>query len=279
MAFFDLIAGATAPGAAASYEGGSAPSGGSDVRWMDGSADISTSLTGLAAIDLISLIVGPDFGGNIGTSSTPVQLQLDQTSTGTLIIYGAGEFANIAGSSAAIEIAIIQFRPSNGMHLTLATCTTTTVSLESGSSVIRSSVIVSTVIAAGSHSGTLEAHASDLCDALRVHGDANYRLERDWTAAHLGGRATLTIDLTSPGGAAGGSLDMNGGTFVPVRGDFGTFNGYAGVVDATKLKKTVTAAAGVVHPGLVVRKYRTGPQFDYSACTVIAGGPRVEFMD
>jgi hypothetical protein len=278
MAIESLLAGKSDPQANASYESGTAPTAGGVAVFADGDTDIDANL-GWSGTDLLGIEIPETFGGNIGGASSYLETVVNQTGTGYVKVYGRGKRFNFSGGGAANVIYEIQFRPSNGGKLNLISCTNNDLSLERGTSEIATTVILVNVVAGGDHYGIIRSHASDLVTLLEVNDNARILMERDFTTARVAGRGTLTTDLIAPSGVAGGTVELRSGIYAPVRGSIGTFTGYAGVIDATGLKKSVTFSAGTIYPGVEIRRKRTGPALDYSACTLKYGGPKITYVD
>jgi len=265
------------PKSNASYKSGTAPVAGDTAVWADGNTDIDTNLD-WEAVDLQSIIITPTKGGNVG-GQNPFQTVINQSGTGTFLIYGSGQRYFISAGGAANVIHEIQFRPSAGGHLLLINCTNANLSLEAGSSTIETSVILGDVVISGEHSAWIKSHASDVINLVVAIGQSRCLLERDFTTARVAENAELVIDLTAPSGVAGGTVEMYGGTLFPVRGSSATINAYGGVIDATRLKENVTFTNGVIYPGVTIRRMRNGPTLDISGVTLKYGGPKIVYVD
>jgi len=264
------------PQIAGSYKSAVAPVAGDTVYFNDGDTRIDTNL-GWSGIDLLKLVIGPAKGGDVGSSTAPLEVVVDQVSTGQLQILGRGQQYYISGGGAANEITEIQFRPSAGGQLILISCTNLDSSLELGSSVIETTVTLRNVFVGGEHFGHIKPHSSDLVALLVVSGKGQCLLERDYTIARVAESGTIYHDLTEPAAVAGGTLEMYGGRLVLIRGAMAVLNAYAGEIDATQLKEDITPVDGEIYPGVTIKRLRNGPQLILSGVDLKYGGPK--FVD
>jgi len=115
--------------------------------------------------------------------------------------------------------------------------------------------------------------AANAASTIETQGGALLETEKGFTSAVVGGRSKLRI---SGRACAAGDVDLEGGTLELVdAASLGNVDGMSGVIDARGLKRDLAATGGTLGPDVTILLKRGGAEFDYSACTLVYGGPEV----
>lgn len=241
--------------------GGVAPAGGDTVilqeesdRYTAGLASITNALALFHAQPPWS---GDIRDGDLVLSGGATTVKIESAHRDFRLAAGGGTFTTLENN------------PFSGGVLRLTNAVVTTLVTSAGTATLSDSVNCTTLhMDGGSVDTTESANAFTTVNAWA--GVLN--LMRDVTTLNVGGtaRVTATSDTVSPT-----TTNLYGGVYElgVVGSSAGTFNGYAGVLDARNLGRGWTAGGGVLHPSLTIIRPRTGVTFDVSACTVIGRGP------
>lgn len=206
----------------------------------DVTATISTNLA-YSGTDFAGITFQHDKRVPIGGSGSPLQVVVNQTSTGIFRDLGYGnKYISANGSTNVIyRLELCPSRPTTyGLsalktyNLVLGGYATSTV----GDDVVIDNTIGQVIITRGTH--TIEYKSGDVPALVFVMG-GTVRWRRDFGTMHIAAGATVEMELNS-GVAAGGTVYMMGGTLVPMQGDLGKVYGFAGRLDKSKLVKGVT---------------------------------------
>ncbi len=192
-----LLQGAVDISLTASFDTGSLPTGGDDMVCSSIGADVTSGSTALAAVDLLSLTLGPQFNRKYGSAANPMQHVIDQTSTGKLYIQCPGEAAYIAGGT--IYEAIVN--PLNAGFILFLSCTSNTIMRVLGGSVrIAAACALSQMLITGGNVDVV-AHATNTITGGGSVSNGLLTLRRRIASAAIdvkqGGRIVYDVDTTT----------------------------------------------------------------------------------
>lgn len=192
--------GSTDWNATASYYGGALPISG-DTHEMEegfGTADTNAT-TALAAVDLLALNVRADCKINLGSSTNPLRVDIDRTSTGIFDYQGGAQEVWLRGGSGTGIHYQINFKPNSNCRMTLSSGGNLKLYVYGGLVVVSSSYTIVDVDVQG---GTclIQEHASDLTGAINVGAKGVCICRRRIAAASVveaGGTLEYDVDDTT----------------------------------------------------------------------------------
>lgn len=277
MASRYLIAGKTDWSDTASWAGGVVPVDNDDVFILEGAQTVSAGL-GQSAINLNSLFIGPDFKGNIGSDSAPLEINGDGASP-TKFTWAAtgGGYCKIKGTIPVMD-AIGQgtLYAAGGTWAKLNAAGSARVVFDASCEItvttgriIVSSQGASVVIPAKTGGGTTTC-------ALAVVTAGKLQSARTILTAQVGayngvGELTLT-----DGAAVSTLLEMLGGTVRPLAsGVITLLNAYAGILDPTGNRYgDLTITNSVIAASAFLRSHYPGGKIVFTNDPTYAGPPQ-----
>jgi hypothetical protein len=204
-------------------------------------AGITTNL-GFSGTDFAGIVFGNDKRIPIGASGSPLQAEVNQTSTGIVRDFGYGDKYLSPGGGAKVmyRVELSPSRPtvyglSTGISFALvlgnlAQCTVLdTFSIDNTTGQV--------IVCGGSH--TVENKSSDVPALVYIVGGKT-KWKRDFGTMYVaGGEVELELDDTV---TAGGAVYILGGRVTTIKGDLGNVYLYGGVLDKSKMLKAITVA-------------------------------------
>jgi hypothetical protein len=240
-----------------------------------------TSQGNLSTKDLLRFRIGPGSSSRfISASGGNLTLVCNRTSTGRFINQSSADQIEIASSSTAGVIYNIENAPANAAGiLRVNTC-----DCQNGYQI----------------AGRMYQQADADINTMKVMGGAFFSRNGSAVIAQLdqlAGTSEIERDVTTAN-VSGGVMRPNHTAFTPTTvnfrggtikvletGNWGAFNGDFGLLDLTECKSLggsagylFTISSGTIGPGVVIRQVRGGLLPDYSGATLVAGGPRIEFV-
>jgi hypothetical protein len=182
--------------------GAGAPASNDVVYIVDGNYSITTGLNA-ASTDLDGFTVGPNYTGNIGTSSAPLQIAVSGTSGATMRIKGiGGQYIKITAGTNGIDVLDIEETGAGTFYLVGGT--TTDAYFGTGNVVVEAGAVLTNWYSAGANID-LADNGTDCAIAELAGGTCRSR--RDLDAVIVGPTAVLTTleDVT-----VDGSIDVSG---------------------------------------------------------------------
>lgn len=238
--------------------------------------------TNLSGTDLLKVTIGPGSSSRfLSANGGALKLTANRTSTGKFINQTSADALELESTSTAGVIYNIINNPKNsGSILRVNTCDTQNVYQITGTFVQQTDADFNSVYVLGGRFFSRNGSAAVV--NFEVHGGFA-EMARDVTTATLrGGQTNITNSAFTPT-----TINIGGSAVVKVieTGNWGTLNGLAGVIDLTECRSSggssgylFTISAGTILPGLTIRQVKGGLLPDYSACSLPAGAPKIEFV-
>jgi hypothetical protein len=255
--------------------------GGDEVQ-VEKYAQDFTAGCDLSGTDLVKVIIGPGSSSRfLASNGGQLKITANRTSTGRFINNTSADQVELASSSAAGVIYNIENRPKNQSSiLRVGACDANNIYQITGTMVQQSDADFNVVFVLGGR--FLSKNGSAAVTTLHMEAGVG-EIERDAGTVNARG-GTLTINHTA---FTPGTVNLDGAAVIKVleTGNWGALNGYSGTIDLTECKSLgsssgylFTISSGTLTPGLVIRQNRGGLLPDISGCTLVAGGPRYEFI-
>lgn len=222
----------------------------------------------LSSIDLVGIDAAASFTGDVGDGSARMLVDVDHTASSKCYIgFGGRAWYMGAGTGGTINELVFVPLLSDAL-LDLANATLTTLVVQCG--VVRMNDTLD-LVNGYFYGGDSFLDADGAAFTLVEVGNAILRLRRDGTTikAKQGGRVIVDDYDVSPT-----NLYVDGGVVEWGGGAIANLYGRVGVLDCSKMPRDVTIAGGTIGPGLTIKLPPKGITLDYSACTLLGGGPQ-----
>lgn len=245
-----------------------------DLRINEGVDSFSSGLT--QALDFKSVVFEASYGDLstvIGSSSSPIAFDVNQTGTGLFKFLGRCSEINIGGSSKVIYDLL--FAPQNpNAALNLDTYTSTNLTIENGVVTVGENYAVTNIYVLGGTVLIKDHQPRSNVPNIYVMG-GTVILQRDWTVLQISGKGKVQTEL--PVGVTGGTVELvgdpNEATFEPHLGDTGNCVFRSGIVNLSKIAKAITVGTVDFYPNATEVLARAGANWTTGTRTDRGTGP------
>jgi len=245
-----------------------------DLRINEGVDSFDSGLT--QALDFLSVTFEESYGDLstvIGSASSPIAFDVNQTSTGRFKFLGRCAEINIGGASKVIWDLL--FAPKNpNAALNIDTCSSTNLTIENGVVTVGENYAATNIYVLGG-TVTIKAHqpATNAPNIYVLGGTVI--LQRDWTVLQISGKGKVVTEL--PVGVTGGTVELVGdpaeASFEPHFGDTGNCIFRSGLVNLSKIARALTVGTVDFFPAATEVLARAGANWTTGTRTDRGTGP------
>ncbi len=226
--------------------------------------------TSKPAVDLASFLADREWTGNF--DAYPLNIQCNQASATTIIRFGGDVFRLRSNSGAGTHKDILWDPVKASAILDLQEVIAPKIRGRRGNVFVADSVTPTSLYFGGECKAYLKG-TTHLATLIDLSGAAMCDTEKGFTTAKIAGTARLRVNGVA---CAAGAVELYGGTLELKRASsLGSLTAKSGVIDASQLAADVAASGGTIGGDVTIIMPTGGAEFDYSACTLENGGPKL----